>query len=1140
LKDYNYVYKALRESHEVYARPRVVAEFNHNLASKPTATNIQAVANDSDIEPDLFPIESIVEGVRPTRGIVKALLGAVNSVPEYEAAPNAVRYYPVDPDDKYKYWISPVPTSSNNFPAWNSNGYTTEVNPTVTYSQKVKTNKIVIGLENSVASPTAYDVYVQAVAGGTWTKVATNPTINAQGQIILYYNGSAWAGTKNLDYHTELTGVQLRVKSMSKATIYFSLIEMALKLEKDLTPYVTEISDTFDIGELDVARPIGRISSNVGSVNLFNEKTDDGEGFLFNIRNPNSVFYNLLDENVKFTVDYLYDTRNVGGPSEVAIRQLTMWTEGIWTAAGEESISVSLRDSSKFLQEAECPPLFYENLPVSGIVYRLLDLVGNNNYRIGVNGKYYNGTAWVDIVKDSVEDILPAYWISDKTTVWDALSELAEATQTAIYIDEYDRVNVLPTDQAFLNLSSGYMWDLRGTRSGVNLPDIAELSVEQQDPFNQVTVSYQPTKFDDLTPGVRANVIAWQPDGEAVNVRASDLQESITSNSTYIRLTPAVAATWPYAGKMRIDAEVIEYDAREYVWHTNASGSGNYVWITSQEEYEKYRDKTPPLYQYRNRWDGAFRIKQRGAENTKKTDHKVADMSGWTQKNVKGNRSYSDLNGFFKSSSQKPKPPTKPKAPKKNASKSAKKAYKDAVAKYNAAMADYKRRLNNWNNTRKIAFTDGIYETSDKGVLEFKTDSRFTADHWLMTLRGAADDASMQHYGTSIYFPASASHATQAAGIAVQLGDSNAESGYYIEIAPTAKVDKNKQVRRSLGVYTKKTDGKAYGLVTREPVVLENKWHALDVIVHRGEDVDNISVYLNGQFIMTVLRSGSNRMGGSGRFGIFTRGSTWSKFEYVYGIGARPASDNYPDEWSAWDRFAPDGNGNFGAFGSAFFTKYYAANWKTYKRKVKGKWVKEEARYNQFYFDEFGPIAREIRDYKVKFENELPIRMPFIMSSNEAGVSVTDFKPTPFGASFSVENTARTNQTVHGGDGINHVLYIYGQQLTQAEAKEVVSKDEDSIREIGKRDLSIESRLIQTESMAKRISDFVSKHWKNARDSYRVTVFGTPLIQVGDIVRVDFPAASLSLTAGRYYVASTSSTFSDGGLSTELVIVKLS
>ncbi len=173
---------ALNNDVELRAYPKLVAEWNYNRYAgidKVDATPSEEKEN-KDLDP--FPVASIVEPNRPTRGIIKGRTAPPNTswrtlpkgeegfvVAGYTDRPADQRYYTASSDSLYKYWSSTLPSSKIKNTN-NTYGMASVQTVYVTYKTISQANKIVVGFESFWAKPVNFRVQVQST-GTLWSTV---------------------------------------------------------------------------------------------------------------------------------------------------------------------------------------------------------------------------------------------------------------------------------------------------------------------------------------------------------------------------------------------------------------------------------------------------------------------------------------------------------------------------------------------------------------------------------------------------------------------------------------------------------------------------------------------------------------------------------------------------------------------------------------------------------------------------------------------------------------------------------------------------------------------------------------------------------------------------------------------------------
>ena len=611
----------IRQAHNVYCKPRLVAEWNLNRYASPTAGNIP---NESDYGFDVeqFPIESIYEANRPTRGINKARIGE-SYISDYSEQADAARYYVSSRDDTYKYWTSPVPTSGTTFPLYNQTFATTYeitdagdgldltvVRPFINYAKVMLANKIVIKLENSYSSPSSYQVLAKTSVGGSFSNIGpANPTINTLGEIVMYHQGGGtWsttipaAGTSAP--LTNIAGLMLRVNSMTVSNSYLNLIEISARREEDLSDRLISIESTADVSEQSLVYPIGTVTTNGANLTISNLDS------IFDADNVGSSYYGIIEPNVKFTLSYVYI---INGTSYV-VQGFELYG-GPWAGQKNETVNIVCEDFSRYFQEMKPAPTFYQDMSVSELIWRLCDQVGFVKYSVSKE-------------PNNAQSRIKHFWANGEQNIWEIFDELSRATQTAVYFDAFGVLQIKPRTKAFENTTP--VWTLRGAIDTNNapseLPDIISLEQSDEVGTNHVTVSYQDTSFPKNEQGFPVMEEIWQPEGSAV-LRASPLVNSITSTSTSLVMPPQDAEVWPFSGFIQVEGEIIEYEGKDYVCYPD--GVATTKTLKSQDEKNDVDGKTPSNRKYQNAYNGRIRIKKRGAWNSEAKSHSV-DVSGYT------------------------------------------------------------------------------------------------------------------------------------------------------------------------------------------------------------------------------------------------------------------------------------------------------------------------------------------------------------------------------------------------------------------------------------------------------------------------------------------------------------------------------
>ncbi len=1089
------VKNAIRTEYNLSAVPRLVVDWNLNRYTSPTASNTPS-DDDEGYDIDRFPIDTIVEPLRPDKGVAKARVNEAVISPGYLKSTDP-RFYVSDTEDAYKYWTSPYPTNNaGNFP--NHTDGKTSARPRVTYNQVVSTNKIVIKFENTWATPKSYTVWATTSVGGAYTQIGTNnPTINgATGTLTLYYDGSNWVSTRPANLvATNVAGIELRVVSMGPgvkrdgngmtyrpkgstnwtlwngflpttgANSSLNVISMEAHYEADLTSRLIEVSDIFDMSDKSQLYPIGTITSNTASVSLSNT---DGA---LNPENPNSPFnfatagvinYSLIELNAEFNLEYIYTINGV----KHSVQQFKMYASN-WSNS-DGATQVELEDYSKYLKEIKPSPFLVEGKSSTEIVWRVLDSVGFTDYVINSD----------DLVEDT---IIPFFWTTGEETVWEVLDEIAKATQTAIYFDSYGKLQVRTREAAFKDKAVD--WNLLGETSGTNLSDILSWSPSGEYEANKIKVNYKSTKWKKNSLGRPAMSKVWEPDGTLV-VRSSVLARPIDNSSNFIFLDQKESRFWPFESKVQIDGEIIQYEGKQIVYYTyteNVDSNGNSTYsnetkntvvIKSADEFKKYNRMTPKRYRHKNRYTGGLKITEREVWNTEKRNHNI-DLNGWSTK--------LELYGKSGSPVQRNDP-------------------------------------------------NGFKLNKDASTVTINTPAPMNDDadtFWAVS--GGPASTGYKAYGTRFKFAKDKVSKTQSAGLSYQMSGSR-EAGYYVEVRTSASLSAARRKNTNEVTVFSRVSGKDTIIAKGSPTAIgEGIWYEMD-IYHSPSfgNVQKVSVYINGQLVAQGETTSDTAQSNSGRLGLFARGRTNVDFEYIYAIArdVKEPADNY----GFYDL-------KYGGMRGRHWEREHVWNMRTRRNKIrKNKWKKEQVKHNQYLFDEFVPFVHEVREFDVKFD-PAPVRYSYLFSTNEWFAAVPEYTGNPFGAKFIIANVSRDNAILNGedkliyagaGSGVNQVCVVLGQNLEVADEEKVQRKNKPAIRSRGEIEVELSSDWLQTKSAATAVAEWMAAHWSDSVDEVEVSIVGNPLLELGDFVDVSYDREDATPTTHQYFVVGIQTEFNNG------------
>ena len=1052
----------LKQSIDINSAVRLIAEWNMNRYAKVSSVTNGTTPIANEYDNDVFPITSIVEPERPTQGILKAVatttVGGVGAdaytADGYRDRVLGGRWTTASSDNKYKYW------TSKNQSAAASPYAITEVSPTVLYESSVWTNKIYVCFEGTYAKPSQYTIQV-STNGTTWSTVATNAVIDDKGRVQIYrQSNGTWSSTPAYDYPTQIRGVRVVVTNMDAGLVRFNLIELGARLESDLSTFVESYTSNMNIAETSFITPIGKASSNVASVDL-----DNSTGRFTN-DNPSSLYFNLLDKNVEMRMDVGINIGTYDAPNFEWVRQFTMRTES-WGGQNRDGTSVDLKDASDYLQSIKPNPTLFMEVTVGEAIWMLLDSVGFSAWK-------YERT---DIIGATV---IPQIWFDGEKTVWEEIQALAEATQTAVYFDEYGVLQIKTRDTAY-DIANSPVWTLDEVKNGTKQPDIVELTNTYDYEANVVNISYRETALSkENEGGIPVMESVWEPES-TLTLRSSQLVANFLAGATAFLITPDEANIWPYDGMVQIDGEIVKYEAKQYTYFTNYTTKAS-KWVKTEDERKALDKLSPETLRYQNKFSGYMKVAPngRGYWNTVDMDHKVAvDMTRWN------------------------------------------------IHRYRTGVSG---TIYNW--------AGGFYHDRNKNCLTLKTPTTFGKITWYVNTVNAEANPTPVWYGTRFKF-APSGYNYGAAGIIFCAGSN--DQGYYVELVRTEGITPAERgVTHELCFYTRTSTG-AWKRIGPDggkgvPVnVAANTWYDMDVnlSVEAGGATHRVSVFINGVPMMNIPLTGTQRLTLTGRNGLFTRGNTIADFEYYYSSTAAATLEPGADLW--WSRIK-------GGYQSAMWDRELTYGAGSSTAITKQPSAVTRSRSSARFFDDFGPVVQEIREFDVKF-SKTPVLYSNLYLSNESQVACIEYVGNAFGARFVLANVSRQNAVASGEDtltfGIDNPVeqktLIYGRTFPQEDQKTHTVRDEAGIKRRGEVAVDIDSQWIQSKTSAEALGEWIVAHWSSGADEAEVEVFGNPLLQLLDVVDVNMPSKSMSTATHKYFVTQINQSYSEG-LTTKFTI----
>lgn len=317
-------------------------------------------------------------------------------------------------------------------------------------------------------------------------------------------------------------------------------------------------------------------------------------------------------------------------------------------------------------------------------------------------------------------------------------------------------------------------------------------------------------------------------------------------------------------------------------------------------------------------------------------------------------------------------------------------------------------------------------------------------------------------------------------------------SGYLLLLYSTRTAQNIKQ-KSEVALY-KVVNGSATLLQSVVSNIFEQSFYGMDILVHKESAKNTIFISVNGSTI--EFEDGVSPVAATGTIGLVAGGQSTAYFDYLYSL----KRDAF-----VFDISASRSNGKLLA--KSFFQKF------TY----------DSASSTALKYDEFGDVIREIYKAEAQYEPAYAIAA----QPSDALAQVVGQRLGHYKGEFYVFNTSSSTIALAGSEGKD--LFVYGVSI--ANAGENYYESDDKITDV-KQVTSFDSQWIQTREAAKSLADFLTKQWSKSSIDVDMEVFGNPVLQVGDIVTINYPDRGFDGT-GKFVIRSISHSI-DVGISTKL------
>lgn len=452
-------------------------------------------------------------------------------------------------------------------------------------------------------------------------------------------------------------------------TLRMQLIEASPRLEVDLTPFLIDVSVNKSMDNKSTLLPISSINANDATISLSSIPLGTGSSpipiFSNQSNSSNSVLKNILRKNIKlYTFFYLDGYHDDTNSKFVDTNQLIpggVFYSDTWSETDIEQVVVQGYDVSRYLQSVQVSDYACNLKSVIDIITNILDLSGFTDYD-------YDSLYTACLNKNTPIDLAYYYVNSKDTTLVDALNQICLPYQIGCYIDEYGILKFLSLSNIIdpkiidpvqntniINVDGSVVND--GGYAIVNKGKPGKISIRYQVPKIKQSLTVQNLDPDIVaSPSfilISGNDIVWSQqnaDSVGLNYLQSDMDEF--QNFFQLDVNDVLDIFHTYnrdaSGYAAIENEIVSFEYKEYSIQDPTSGPV-YVAVKNNTELEAAKSRFIKKYNTGLKigsglekpeeattvqHDGKIVNVQRGLFGSKVSSHKILDSTTSNSKHI--------------------------------------------------------------------------------------------------------------------------------------------------------------------------------------------------------------------------------------------------------------------------------------------------------------------------------------------------------------------------------------------------------------------------------------------------------------------------------------------------------------------------
>lgn len=160
----------------------------------------------------------------------------------------------------------------------------------------------------------------------------------------------------------------------------------------------------------------------------------------------------------------------------------------------------------------------------------------------------------------------------------------------------------------------------------------------------------------------------------------------------------------------------------------------------------------------------------------------------------------------------------------------------------------------------------------------------------------------------------------------------------------------------------------------------------------------------------------------------------------------------------------------------------------------------------RFFFDDFGSMLHEIREFDIDLDKGPALSMTTYISNPY--IKMYDESFTPYGAKFKLVNMGTVDAIASGQESIgqnktiNNTMVIYGYKVMKQSGKTILRENKAAIKDRGEVKEEVDAEWITSDEQALDLANWIVRNFADPKDSVSAKIFPDASYSIGDRVKV--------------------------------------